>query len=213
MPYLHWEWQEELDVIKNTIEAIGKCPESTKPKSQSLNATQKLLWAYLNNKHPLHIRRTLDQYYYHTLKDTEARDKSQTVSRYYEKLEGDLNPKDAKKIERAITMVDQLWLWVLPGTENSPPTVITSFPRESDRTGKNATTALVSNIISSCRRLSVATAYDLAEIISSECSNIYFDTMNNRCQELQFLEIYTTSIGDIVSSIYGQSKLSLIFVD
>jgi hypothetical protein len=38
------------------------------------NKNEKLLCAYLYSKPPLHPRRTLDQFYYHMLENTEQRD-------------------------------------------------------------------------------------------------------------------------------------------
>jgi hypothetical protein len=52
----------------------------------------------------LHVRRTLDQYYYTTLKDTEERDKDQVIYR-------ELRRRKAE--EPKIIVVDQLWLWIL----------------------------------------------------------------------------------------------------
>ncbi len=68
---------------------------------------EKLIAAYLYNEHPLHIRRTLDQYYYYTLKDTDTRDADQVVSKEIKKRWGD--------DEKLVMMIDQLWLWVLDG--------------------------------------------------------------------------------------------------
>ena len=45
-----------------------------------------------------------------------------------------------------ITMVDQLWMWVLLPCGTSPSTVITAFPQRSVRENPGNTTALVSNI-------------------------------------------------------------------
>lgn len=151
---------------------------------------------YLDEGHPLHVRRTLDQFYYHTLLDTEKRDGDQTCIRYYNhKLVG-------KGLKPVLTMVDQLWLWLLPECGGAPPTVITAFPQRSNRIESNkskAMTALVSNILGRCSELTEWSAGAIAQVIVSECSRIYFDTMSNRHEMLQFSEIYETSIGEIVS--------------
>jgi hypothetical protein len=78
---------------------------------------EKLLRGYINEKAPLHVRRTLDQYYFPTLEDTSARDKDQVVFR------------NTGRLSKRVVMVDQLWLWIIDDN-----TIITSFPR---RWGRN----------------------------------------------------------------------------
>ena len=56
---------------------------------------------------PLHIRRTLDQSYFLSLKDTSERDRDQVVYR-----ETKLAWQEPGDITRVV-MVDQLWLWIL----------------------------------------------------------------------------------------------------
>jgi hypothetical protein len=212
MPYLHWETEDNLDEMKEIIKdhEMAKSEKPTdgkndtrKEKSSDYFKLQDLVRAYLDDKHPLHIRRTLDQFYYHTLKDTDVRDKDQTGSRYHRKF--------GLKNKNIITMVDQLWLWVLPGFGNSPATVITSFPQRSNRVDSSGKrndekfTSLFSNIIAQTQDRPVENGHDLAEIISSECSRIYFDTMTDRDRSLQFLEIYATSIGEIVGVIFSRA--------
>ena len=212
MPYLHWETEDNLDEMKEIIKdhEMAKSGKPTdgkndtrKKKSSDYFKLQGLVRAYLDDKHPLHIRRTLDQFYYHTLKDTDVRDKDQTGSRYHRKF--------GLKNKNIITMVDQLWLWVLPGFGNSPATVITSFPQRSNRVDSSGKrndekfTSLFSNIIAQTQDRPVENGHELAEIISSECSRIYFDTMTDRDRSLQFLEIYATSIGEIVGIIFSRA--------
>jgi hypothetical protein len=212
MPYLHWETEDNVDEMKAIINHY-EMTKSGKPndgqnntenkKSSDNSKMQELVQAYLDDKHPLHIRRTLDQYYYHTLKNTDVRDKDQTGSRYHRHFE--------LKNKNIITMVDQLWLWMLPGFGNSPATVITSFPQRSNRVDSSGKrndekfTSLFSNIIAQTQDRPVENGHELAEIIASECSRIYFDTMADRDRSLQFLEIYATSIGEIVGIIFGRS--------
>ncbi len=203
MPYLHWEIEEELDKRKKFIkelkgEGLGERPD--------WDSDQKFLGAYLRTRHRLHIRRTLDQYYYHTLEDTNKRDKDRVVSRYQKQFE-----------EKVTTMVDQLWLWVLVGTDGRADTVVTSFPHGT--TGRstsgsnslppkdpdpNGLTDVLSNIL--LHMLTepslVKTAYDLAGLIASECSRAYLNTANTgiTAKVLQFSEIYESSIGNVVST-------------
>lgn len=63
-----------------------------------------LINAYLYNPPALHVRRTLDQYYYHMLESTHERDIDQVVSRWAQNVKSAPNHN--------ILMVDQLWLWI-----------------------------------------------------------------------------------------------------
>ena len=74
---------------------------------RSGGADEKLILAYLWGRDPLHVRRTLDQYYYYILRDTTRRDNDQVVSRELEKQYG--------RKQRLVIIVDQLWLWTLDG--------------------------------------------------------------------------------------------------
>ncbi|KAI4660855.1 uncharacterized protein J4E79_005423 [Alternaria viburni] len=62
-----------------------------------------LVTAYLHDPPALHIRRTLDQYYYHMLDNTKERDIDQVVSRWAQNMKSEARHN--------ILMVDQLWLW------------------------------------------------------------------------------------------------------
>jgi hypothetical protein len=60
----------------------------------------------------LHPRRTLDQFYYSSLRDTETRDAGQTISKWTGKglPEGG---RSGAVDDSLLVMVDQLWCWVL----------------------------------------------------------------------------------------------------
>lgn len=91
---------------------------------------QKLLETYLHHDPPFHPRRTLNQSYYWTLKTTKKLDRDQVVYKGTtsnsefrhsgvdcEEGVGCLQCRqDVRKIPRLI-MVDQLWLWILDGSE------------------------------------------------------------------------------------------------
>src|SRR5436305_14863939 len=88
---------------------------------------EKLTYEYLHQRPPLHPRRTLDQSYYGTLKNTGTRDRDQVVYRATtpanHNCEEYIDSRDSRKkcaqcqedikmLPRLI-MVDQLWLWIL----------------------------------------------------------------------------------------------------
>jgi len=122
MPYLHWEDDGHVADTKRVLRARNIQGEGWNWKD---DPRLKLIQVYGIKDdcncpfHPLHIRRTLDQFYYHTLDCTDERDQKQTVSRYH-----DRNPRQTK----VVAMVDQLWLWVLVGPSGRADTVITCFP-------------------------------------------------------------------------------------
>lgn len=215
MPYLHWELESEQQKLKRIMKEHkdNRLTKDEKHKrahqdriknslaDEMLGETEKLYWRYLDELHPLHPRRTLDQFYYHMLPDTDERDKDQTVTRYYEAHRDDFESRGLRPV---LTMVDQLWMWMLPACGKSPPIIITAFPERSNRIGQKSaksTTALITNIIERFRESLDRSVEELAQVIATECSRIYFDTMTNRSQSIQFLEIYATSIGDIVRPI------------
>lgn len=74
-------------------------------------ADERLLRENVNRNPPLHIRRTIDQYYFPTLEDTSVRDKDQVVYR------GTRAGRSFHTKNTRVVMVDQLWLWILDDRE------------------------------------------------------------------------------------------------
>ena len=88
--------------MSETIKKATSGRHQTAAGISHLTPDEMLIHAYLHASPSLHVRRTLDQFYYHGI-DTDARDQDQVVFRYLEK----------RKKECKIYMVDQLWLWIL----------------------------------------------------------------------------------------------------
>ncbi|KAK4247358.1 ankyrin repeat-containing domain protein [Corynascus novoguineensis] len=198
MPYLHWELQSQHTKLNDITKTPGKRESYREDifnrREKNLSNAEKLYSVYLDEEHPLHVRRTLDQFYYHTLPDTKERDNDQTGIRYYE---GHGLRSQSPGLEPILTMVDELWMWVLPACAEKPPIIITAFPQRSERSVGSRLTALVSNIIDQIVESSERPIRGLAQAIVAECSKTYFDPTSNRNGLLQFSEIYETSIGDI----------------
>ncbi|KAL5313433.1 hypothetical protein ACEPPN_019166 [Leptodophora sp. 'Broadleaf-Isolate-01'] len=72
LPYIHWETTQGQDDTMRILE--GKSSKEADPSDT-------LLQTYIGKNPPLHIRRTLDQYYYSRLKDTKLRDHDQVANR------------------------------------------------------------------------------------------------------------------------------------
>jgi hypothetical protein len=70
----------------------------------------RLIEEYLHHDSDLHVRRTLDQFFYDYEEDTDARDTDQVVYNYTNEHLADMPGLNKKPI---LIMVDQLWLWVL----------------------------------------------------------------------------------------------------
>jgi hypothetical protein len=107
MPYLNFEVDERRAEMAAAIRKVAENPSSQTPnESEKLGIDETLIRGYLRTSitkqtPPLHVRRTLDQYYY-TFNSTDVRDRDQVVYRY---------TRDAKY--KQIFIVDQLWLFVL----------------------------------------------------------------------------------------------------
>lgn len=73
-------------------------------------ADGRLIEDHLCSMPPLHMRRTLEQFYYWTAEDTARRDREQIVCRTTRHQNGeDPDPEATSRL----VMVDQLWLWIL----------------------------------------------------------------------------------------------------
>jgi len=136
VPFLHWGTEETLKWRDSKLGELAKLREKTPTgeldppygKDDSdmyrfyTNMITKQLFpigGYPVQK-PLHLRRTLDQFYYSHGDNTRDRDYDQVVAKY-----GPL-----PKPHRVIVTVDQLWLWII-GKSESPPHRTGSPPRFS----------------------------------------------------------------------------------
>ncbi|KAL8952976.1 MAG: hypothetical protein Q9222_001152 [Ikaeria aurantiellina] len=184
MPYLHYETHENRKMMS---EAIKRAKATTSGFSEShghYTCDEMLIQAYLESTHNLHIRRTLDQFYYHAI-STEERDADQVVYRY---------TRDKGK-KRKVFMVDQLWLWIL-----GKDLIITSFPQRWEQP-KNDPLNVLDGIIedmSSKTRPPVRSVHDLATLITSRCSGV-FDRHRLGDEDYQFLDMFESSIGQVTN--------------
>ncbi|KAL5002927.1 hypothetical protein BDV10DRAFT_87244 [Aspergillus recurvatus] len=206
MPYVHWEYAATFHEMNDYAQKVADIPSSSAPRPNDKH--QALMRAYMTRldsgdsqegqdrveRRPvdqLHIRRSLDQYFYHALKSTKDRDEDQLVSRMFKDgiLTGD----------PVLIVVDQLWLWVLGDN-----TVITSFPeRWSKGKGKEQsssaldTTDVLENIIQN--RSQIREPHQLAETIICKCLTSCLDPIINTSPNLQFLEFYEVAIGQVAN--------------
>ncbi|KAH7308294.1 hypothetical protein BKA65DRAFT_415197 [Rhexocercosporidium sp. MPI-PUGE-AT-0058] len=150
-------------------------------------ADERLISEHLHSNSPLHMRRTLDQFYYWTVIDTTAQDQNQVV------YHGTRSSNDPEATGRVV-MVDQLWMWILD--EN---TIVTSFPRRWGR-NKPDPSAVHRAIRDHFGRLDSTqkrSIYDLALVIIDECSRVFFDRTKPLDQRPEVVAIFGSAISDI----------------
>jgi hypothetical protein len=143
------------DVLRSTLSGTSESL-ALQQEQDMISIDGNLINAYLGQG-PLHIRRTLDQFYYLGMASTKERDGDQVVAKrpLTELLAEELDkstkskkpaPADSRQetkpaSNQKIIMVDQLWLWIVDQGINSflsgsilkpdttSDTVITSFPQ------------------------------------------------------------------------------------
>ncbi|PFH60895.1 hypothetical protein XA68_10140 [Ophiocordyceps unilateralis] len=150
-------------------------------------AEERVIEKHLWTEAPIHIRRTLNQFYHWTIAETSAQDQSQVVCR------GTRSRTEPGAIGRVV-MVDQLWMWILD--EN---TILTSFPR---RWGRNkpdpsAVHRAIRHHIGRLDGSEKTTIYDLALIIIDECSKVFFDRTKPLDLRPEVVAIFGSAISEL----------------
>ena len=191
MPYLHYETHVQRKKMTEAIERATGTLESLGAPDPRITCDEMLMRAYLPNSQSahsthnlLHIRRTLDQFYYHAI-STESRDEDQVVYRY---------TRDNKPHETKVFMVDQLWLWTL-GSD----LIVTSFPQRWEQPKDDPLNVLDGIIadMDSKTRPPVKSTHHLATLITGRCSGV-FDRHRLGGEHYQFLDMFESSIGEVV---------------
>jgi hypothetical protein len=203
------EYQKEKKTTQEEAEG-----EEVDPLQTKHNIDTKLLRAYFEGG--LHPRRSLDQYYYHMLDDTMARDEDQVVDRWArrkaQKLDSD------KRSDTFVLMVDQLWLWVNRGKDAefcsifcwltvNLDTVITSFPQTWGEVQQYDVRQRICNHLRDVgNRPPITSVYDLVAPIMRHCLNAINQFVPPKSQfpgfEFHdFLEVFEAYISDMVTEI------------
>ena len=210
MPYIHFETFKEMTEMTSSYVTSSLNPGSVPLRPQPSQRVEEadpnknlrseeeeallkelaLFRAYLDNsEQPLHIRRTLDQSFYHHV-DTKHRDTDQVIHRFQKEIQRcvDLD------IEPKVLMVDQLWMWVI-----GKKLVVTSFPQRWRHPRKDPLNVLESMlaIINAGSRDRVRTAYELALIIAGRCYGAY-DRHGVGSDDPQFLDMFEGWIGSVM---------------
>lgn len=193
MPYLHFETDGRRQEMQAAIARAQLLKEREKHDGRFKPTMQRastydemLLRAHLTSSQvSLHVRRTLDQFFYHNI-DTQSRDRDQVVYRYQCKS------TDPQHVDPKIFMVDQLWMWTL-----GKDLIVTAFPQRWQQPRNDPLNVLdgVIEDINSKTRDPVRSVYDLAMIITGRCSGV-FDRHRVGDEDYQFLDMFESSIGD-----------------
>jgi hypothetical protein len=171
---------------------------------------EKLVRVYLHHSPPLHMRRTLDQYYYYMLEDTRERDADQVVTRWAERRLG--------KAHHNILMVDQLWIWVIKGSGGQSDRVVSCFPERQGH-GSGFLDDLQRNVLNhnTDKRQPIKSADDLVARIVLTCSDIFgWSQGSELVRFLHFLEATVGRLGDVEIKLlnnFGKSSESLHHLD
>ncbi|KAM7221765.1 hypothetical protein V8F06_002758 [Rhypophila decipiens] len=150
-------------------------------------ADERLLRDNVSRTPPLHIRRTIDQYYFPTLEDTSLRDKDQVVYR------GTRAGRSFHTKNTRVVMVDQLWLWIL-----DDHTIITSFPRRWGR-NKPDPSGVHKSLRERLEAMSggIKSIHHLALMIIDQTSNVFFDRTKPLDQRPEVMDLFSSAIGHV----------------
>ena len=194
MPYLHYETHRNRVKMSEAINRATTASDNMGRSNLSNTCDEMLIQAYLKSTPNLHIRRTLDQFYYHAI-NTEYRDMDQVVYRY--------TRGKGKDTDTKLVMVDQLWLWILDND-----LIVTSFPQRWKQP-KNDPLNVLDGIIedmNSKTRPPVKSVYDLATLITGRCSGV-FDRHRLGNEDYQFLDMFESSIGQVVRPLRNNAPV------
>ncbi|KAI0547131.1 hypothetical protein F4679DRAFT_555408 [Xylaria curta] len=134
-----------------------------------------LLRKYLLQELPIHPRRTLDQAARSAFYSDRQRDKTRGLWPEHESFKTTLlTSHDKADIKKApfVTMVDQLWMWIL-----DEKILITCFPKQygSNEDDKSGVHKSIRIRLKGCGPDQIRSVFDLALLIIDECCNNFFD--------------------------------------
>jgi Ankyrin repeats (3 copies) len=114
MPFLHYEQTAQRRSMAATIEKVREGVRSAPPRPENNTSEQNSIWAYLRGDIPLHVRRTLDQFYYDSL-DSDAQQKRGVPARNEDQVTQRFmrDQEQWKNEDPLLLMVDQLWIVLL----------------------------------------------------------------------------------------------------
>ncbi|KAH8586377.1 hypothetical protein B0O99DRAFT_644610 [Bisporella sp. PMI_857] len=151
----------------------------------------------------LHIRRTLDQYFYTSLENTAARDNDQTIYRWHRQRFRNQEPK--------IIVVDQLWLWIL-----NKEWIVSSFLQRGDHSIiEGDVLDSILHYLTSPKLGQISTGQELAALITSHCIDSFNYDLGAQAKErsAKIVDTYDETLQMLsmnVSRLYGEAIHSTI---
>jgi hypothetical protein len=115
---LHYEYTSRRQNMAETVDQVIESERRRPPKPQSNTPDQNSIWAYLRKDVPLHMRRTLDQFYYNAL-NSDTPQKSGVPPRNLDQVTQRFmrGQEEWKNDDPLMLMVDQLWMVLLEDGE------------------------------------------------------------------------------------------------
>jgi ankyrin repeat protein/Mg2+ and Co2+ transporter CorA len=186
------------DATSNPVGSSGSPITANPSEDRDLRLHQ----AYSNwkaNDYGLHIRRTLDQFFYRNV-DTRQRDDDQVVLRYQRRENVNESDKNSEALDGSdqnfdVLMVDQLWVWVL-----GPGLIVTSFPQKWQQPRQELPDLLSSVLEKLDPRTGdpVQSIYGLAACIVGQCMSTCDRAMYQSHKE-SILDMFSGSVGDAMN--------------
>ncbi|KAH8802516.1 hypothetical protein F5884DRAFT_473742 [Xylogone sp. PMI_703] len=176
LPYMNWDSFGDYCSLRHTYRHRRPVKRQDSPRKK----IEGHLARFLNSNLPVHPRRTLDQFYYSSLPNTEGRDKDQTISKWTGTNVEEEGRSEAVE-DSLLIMVDQLWCWVL-----DDKTVLSFFPAHDAQYHGSGFTDLYHSIQKDCS--SCKTVWHLYSILVKEATTYLFRQENKKFMD--FVEMY-----------------------
>ncbi|KAI0161221.1 hypothetical protein GGR57DRAFT_518430 [Xylariaceae sp. FL1272] len=176
VPFIHFETLERQRKMNATIARAQRGGD----RSPASSPDAALVQGYLGNERPLHVRRTLDQYYYTDLMQSMAnstRDSDQVVTRFAR----------TSHMEPKLLMVDQLWLYVIGE-------VISCFAGRWEQPNLDPLDVRTAILDALNGDQNITSNYYLSTLILSHCCNILDSQADQSTQVLNVFEVQTKDI-------------------
>ncbi|KAL8389460.1 hypothetical protein RB595_008863 [Gaeumannomyces hyphopodioides] len=183
LPYLNWEQYDEYVRMGPHYEMAKHYWEQYMVQGVDFLPSEHIWF----RGSPLHLRRSLDQFFYTSLSDTRARDADQTVSKWTGAYAGE-EGRDRAARDSLLLIVDQIWVWILDDRS-----MVSFFPsHEFQHRGDTARFADIYNRVcdqwGKCR-----TVYDLYSLVAGNAVTSLFAPENRVFGDV--LGIYRWAIG------------------
>jgi ankyrin repeat protein/Mg2+ and Co2+ transporter CorA len=205
MPYLTLESGHNVSTMhdqlpndrspRNVTNAGTDLPRSKGNILPRLERDAQLHQAYAEwktNDYCLHVRRTLDQFWYRNV-DTRERDRNQVVQRYQRNEQKEMGISEQGDVNSL--MVDQLWIWIL-----GPSLIVTSFPQDWQHL-REEMPELLSSILEEIDPRAGTPAqsvYELAACIVGHCLSSC-DQNADQEDRSSVVEMFGSSVGDVMN--------------